>query len=68
MLGVYRIINCLGFTTENVNYCWGGCFCVPSVVFDKLNIKELWEDGGYTDDVLLGNAAKQQAIQIVAPA
>lgn len=68
LVGIYRVINCLGFTSENVNYCWGGCFCLSATMFKNLKIQEFWEDGGYTDDVLVGNAAKQQKIKIKAPA
>ena len=67
MLMVYRSINALGFMTQRVNYVWGGCVCVPLVLFEELLVKDVWTDGGYSDDMLLGNVFKQAGYKIVAP-
>ncbi|CAL6097499.1 Ceramide_glucosyltransferase [Hexamita inflata] len=67
MVMAYRAINLLGFTSENVNYAWGGCFCVKRDDFIKYGVEQVWVDGGYSDDMSIGNLIKQAGFKITSP-
>ena len=64
---VYRAINLLGFTNEQVNYCWGGCFCCSRGTYEELRMREIWTDGCYSDDMVFGDVLKRAGLRIAAP-
>lgn len=64
MVMIYRAFNLLGFITESVNYCWGGCFCLSHADFTNSRISDIYLDGGYSDDMTIGNLFKSLGYRI----
>ncbi|GIQ83846.1 ceramide glucosyltransferase, partial [Kipferlia bialata] len=65
---VYRSINLLGFLTRRPQFAWGGCFMThrQSVVSNYGDILNIWRDGGYSDDMAVGNMALRSGRKIAS--
>lgn len=76
LIMLYRSVNLLGFLTEKTMFLWGGCLCTRRAVLDRamseyqgipITLRDVWTDGGYSDDMLLGNLLHMKRVKFLAP-